>query len=213
MSRFTILLAGPILPTPELRAAVAGTRVIAADRGMSHAAALGVRPELWVGDFDSADPALCAVYEGVPRQTFPRDKDRTDGEIAIAAARDRGASRLLLVGALRGPRTDHAFMHLVLMLREAASGLAIEAFDGQERAFPLGPGAHRFDTEAGRAFSLLKFTDLGGLSIRGAKWPLSDAAVPFSSILTQSNESTGPIEITLSTGTAILVIQASAEAG
>lgn len=213
MSRFTILLAGPILATPELRAAVAGTRVVAADRGMSHAAALGVRPELWVGDFDSADPALSAAYEDVPRRTFPRDKDRTDGELAIEAAKDRGASRLLLVGALGGPRTDHAFMHLILMLREAAAGLVVEAFDGRERAVPLGPGAHRFEAEPGRAFSLLKFTDLGGLSIRGAKWPLCDATVPFPSILTQSNESTGPIDITLSAGTAILVIQAAAEAG
>ncbi|BDA86222.1 thiamine pyrophosphokinase [Aureimonas sp. SA4125] len=208
MSCFTIFLAGAIRPTPALRQAIAGTRIIAADGGMAHAEALGVVPELWVGDFDSAAPSLAARFSVVPRETFARDKDRTDGELAIDAAIARGAEEILLVGAFGGPRTDHAFMHLILALRYASRGIAVALFDGNEHAVPLKLGPQRIDMLPGTDFSLLKFSDLSGLSISGAKWPLDDVAVPFSSILTQSNQALGPVEITLGAGTAVLLFQA-----
>ena len=208
MTRFTILLAGTIRPTPALRDAIAGSRIIAADGGMVHAHELGVVPELWVGDFDSADPALSAHFSAVPRETFSRDKDRTDGELAIDAAIARGATQILLVGALGGPRTDHAFMHLILALRYAKTGIAITLFDGAEHALPLHAGCQRIEMPPGTDFSLLKFSDLEGLSIAGARWPLEDVVVPFDSILTQSNQALGPVEITLESGTAVLLFQA-----
>ena len=207
MSQFSILLAGPIRPTAALRSAVAGTRVVAADGGMVHAESLGVVPELWVGDFDSADAALDAKFAAVPRRTFPRDKDRTDGELAIDTAIGLGAKDILLVGACGGPRTDHAFMHLVLALRHAAAGVAIRLFDGAECAVPLAPGTQDFNLAPGTTFSVLKFTDLSGLTIAGARWPLVDVDVPFHSILTQSNEAADPVSITLRSGIAVLLIQ------
>lgn len=207
--RFTILLAGRVDPTPALVNAVSGTRVIAADDGIRHAAALGVTPELWVGDFDSS-PAVPAVqYSGIPREIFSGDKDQTDGELAIEAAIARGATRLLLVGALGGPRSDHAFAHLILALRFAARGLDVELFDGHEHVWPLTPEPRRFDLAAGTQFSILKFSDLSGLTVTGAKWPLADVDVPFHSILTQSNEALGEVTVRVREGAAMLIAQAN----
>jgi thiamine pyrophosphokinase len=211
MSRFAILLAGPIRATPALRRAVAGRRVIAADGGIAHAAALGLCPELWVGDFDSAPAELPEALRGrdIPREAFPRDKAWTDGELAIEAAKARGGRDLLLVGALGG-RSDHAFSHLVVALREteADAGLAISLFDGVEHALPLRPGWTEVEAEPGAQFSLLKFSDLTGLTIEGARFPLDRVALPFASILTQSNEATGPVRLGLGSGRAILLLQA-----
>jgi thiamine pyrophosphokinase len=211
MSRFTILLAGTIRATPALAAEVEGTRVIAADRGMRHAEPLGVSPELWIGDFDSAGAELRAHHSTVERLTFPADKDRTDGELAIQTALSRGATSLLLVGASGGPRTDHAFTHLVLALALAERGIPVELFDGAERAVPLVEGrATRVEAMPGAAFSVLRFSDVEGLTISGAKWPLADVALPFASILTQSNEATGPVEVSICKGRAVLIVQAEA---
>ncbi|MBB3950624.1 thiamine diphosphokinase [Aureimonas jatrophae] len=205
-TRFVILLAGPIEPTARLRAAVSGRRAIAADAGIRHARALGVAPELWVGDFDSATPADLAGWPAVERRSLPRDKAETDGEVALLEARARGARDVLLIGAMGG-RSDHAFSHLVLLLREHERGLAVAMSDGRERCLPLGPAPVRLEAASGAQFSVLRFSDVAGLTIRGARFPLQDVALPFGSLLTQSNEATGPVELTCRTGRAVVLFQ------
>lgn len=210
MDRFAILLAGSIRPCSALHAAVAERRVIAADGGIAHAEALSLMPELWVGDFDSAPPGQSPVFDKVPRKLLPRDKDRTDGEAAIDAALAEGARDLLIVGALGG-RTDHTHSNLVLALRLARAGIRVELFDGRERAVPLSPNPVRLSCPSGTPFSLLRFSQVRGLTLKGAKWPLEKVELPFHSILTQSNEALGPIEASLEAGEAILLLQETSD--
>jgi thiamine pyrophosphokinase len=123
MTRFAILLGGDLVVTPRLSRQLAGARVIAADSGMRHAAALGLTPELWTGDFDSVEEGLRAFHADVPMEIFPPEKDQTDGEIAVDAALKRGARELVLVGAFGGERADHAWLHLAAALRLAETGM------------------------------------------------------------------------------------------
>lgn len=205
MSRFTILLGGDILRTPELDAHVAGTRVIAADSGIRHAATLGLVPELWAGDFDSVTPAMIDAHPDVPRDVHPAEKDHTDGEIAIAAALDAGATSLVVVGAFGGPRGDHAFLHLAQALRLAEAGTPTLLTSGAQEGLPLLKGKHRFDYADGTLFSILAFSGLSGLTVEGAKWPLDNVEVAFGSSLTLSNEVHGDLTVTLEEGRALLV--------
>lgn len=204
-SHFTILLGGDAVPTPRLARQIAGNRVIAADSGMRHAQPLGLSPELWTGDFDSVDDALGAQYPDIAREVFPPAKDLTDGEIAVEAALSRGATALTLVGAFGGPRADHAFFHLTLALRLAEAGLPVLLTSGTQEGQPLLPGANSFDLAGQTLFSVLGFSDLRGLSIAGARWPLDDVFVPFGSSLTVSNEAAGRLVVTLGEGRAMLV--------
>ena len=205
MARFAILLSGPVEPSRRLRVALAGRRGIAADGGIAHAATLGLSPELWVGDFDSATDADQAGFTIVERQSLPRDKDHTDGEAAILAAHARGADDFLLVGALRGPRSDHAFSNLVLSAGLSEAGHAVTLFDGREIAVPLRPSAITLDLPDGTPFSILKFSDVEGLTVSGARWPLDAVDLPFGAIVTQSNQALGPVTASLSAGRAILL--------
>lgn len=206
MSQFTILLGGDLVRTPLLERQIEGTRIIAADAGIGHAAMLGLMPELWVGDFDSVPPDLPAPLASVPRQTFPPEKDKTDGELAIAAALDRGATSLVLAGAFGGARADHAFLHLALAVRLAENGTEVLLTSGAQEGVPLLCGnLCEFDYADGTLFSVLGFSDLSGLTVEGAKWPLNNVEVAFGSSLTISNEVKGKLRITLGSGRALLL--------
>ena len=204
MSLFLILLGGELTVTARLKRQISGARVIAADSGMRHAAALGVEPEVWIGDFDSSDAALQARHPHVPRLAFPADKASTDGDLAIDEAVKRGATRLILAGALGGPRSDHAAHHQMKMLALAERGIDVFLTSGREEAWPLLPGSGEFDFATGTVFSIAALDDLRGLSVRGVKWGLKDADIEFGSSLTLSNVAQSAPIIELAQGRAII---------
>lgn len=205
MSLFAILAGGDLAVTPRLLRQIAGARIIAADSGIRHAPALGIAPELWVGDFDSSGEDDLNRHATVPRQIFPRDKAKTDSELAIDAALARGATSLALVGAFGGTRADHEFHHMTLAIRLAENGVAIRLSSGREEGWPVVAGETRPDIDAGTRFSLLPFTDLAGLSIAGSRWPLDNRDIAFGDTLTLSNIATVKIAISLRRGRAFLL--------
>ncbi len=207
MTTFAILLDGDLVVTDRLRSQIAGARCIAADGGMRHAAHLGVTPELWVGDFDSADAQTIAADANTPREVHNPDKAASDGELAIERAIERGATRLVLVGALGGNRTDHTMMTLLLCHRLAAERqLDVIATSGREEAIPLLPGKLLMpDLPVGTIFSVIALTQLGGLTITRAKWPLSSVNVARGNSLTLSNIACENCALTLGHGEALVL--------
>ncbi|SOC43411.1 thiamine pyrophosphokinase [Rhizobium subbaraonis] len=202
---FVVLLGGALEPTPRFRAMVDGARFIAADGGIRHAAALGITPEVWVGDFDSSSAAEMRAWAQVPREPYPVAKNATDGEIAVGAALDRGATRLILAGSLGGERSDHALMHLLhaAALREA--GVDVMLTSGTEEAWPLAAGRTAVELPAKSLFSVLGLTALCGLSIENVRYPLHGFDLAFGSSRTVSNVALGCVTITLDSGRAILL--------
>jgi thiamine pyrophosphokinase len=205
MSRFTILLGGDLIPTPRLAAQIADTRIIAADSGIRHAEELGVMPELWVGDFDSVPEVLNRALAGVERRSFPKEKDQTDGELAVNKALERGASSLVFAGAFGGPRFDHSFLHMTLALRLAEQGIPVILTSGAQEGIPIPRQRQKFDYEPGTIFSVMAFTDLDGLTLEGVYWPLENVHVPFGSSWTISNEVREILIATLASGRAVLL--------
>ncbi|KPF42815.1 thiamine diphosphokinase [Rhizobium sp. AAP43] len=205
-SSFTILLGGTLTVTERLKALTAGSRVIAADGGMRHAEVLGVTPELWVGDFDSSDASLIAHYARVERRSYPAAKAATDGEIAVAEAIARGATRLIFVGALGGDRSDHALQHYLNALGLVEDGFEVVLTSGEEEAYPFVEESElALELPKGALFSVLGFTALTGLTIRNARYPLRNFSLAFGSSRTISNIADGSISVSLTRGRAILL--------
>lgn len=204
MTTFTILLDGDLVPTRRLQSQIADTPVIAADSGIRYAKPLGLDPLLWVGDFDSTDKATKTRYNKVPTVLFPSDKDMTDGEIAINAALEKGASRLILCGAFGGERTDHALLHMTMAISLAEKNIPSLLTSGTEEGWPLIPGNYIFDFPERSGFSIIAFSLIEGLCINGAKWPLHNASLNFGSSWTLSNQVCGKLSVSLHSGRGIL---------
>lgn len=202
---FVVLLGGALQATPRLAADVAGARVVAADGGMRHAKALGLTPEIWVGDFDSTPPELLDAWPDVERQPYPAAKNETDGAIAVSVATERGAKSIVLAGALGGERSDHALMHLLHAVSLAEQGFAIKLTSGEEEAWPLLPGSRAIDLPKGSLFSVLGLSPLAGLDIGNVRYPLTNFSLPFGASRTISNVAEGTIHLSLASGRAILI--------
>jgi thiamine pyrophosphokinase len=205
MTDFAILLGGRLVVTDRLSRQLKGARFIAADGGMVHAEGLGILPEAWVGDFDSTPADLMARYPDIRRETYPAEKALTDGELAVETALEAGASRLILVGAMGGGRADHSMAHLIQALALAERGVPVFLTSGDEEAHPLLPGDMTLDLPAGSLFSILGFTDLEGLSIENARYPLDRFSLPFGSSRTLSNVAEGEIRLRLGSGRAMVL--------
>jgi thiamine pyrophosphokinase len=157
-----------------------------------------------VGDFDSAGSELTMQYRDVPRQTFPPEKDATDGAIAVDEAIRRGATEIVLLGGLGG-QTDHTAGLLGQSIEIARRGIACLLTSGVEEAWPLTGGRMHADLPPGTRLSIIPFTDLHGLDLDGVKWPLSKRDVPVGSTLTLSNVALGPVEIAVTSGYGVAI--------
>ncbi len=179
--------------------------VVAADSGVRHAPALGVTPDLIVGDFDSATEADLAHYPDVPRQTHPVRKDALDLELALQEATVRGAAELLIVGALGG-RFDQTLAALFIAARLKPQ-YDVTLHSGHSAAYPLCAGdTLTLHLPAGLTFSVLSL-EASRLSLTGASYPLTDADLPFGVGLGVSNETTAaPLVATLHEGSALLLL-------
>ena len=161
-----------------------GARVIAADGGARHAAPLGLAIDRWVGDGDSLGEAEIAALEAarVPIQRARPDKDESDTELAVLAARAMGATQLTVLGALGGPRVDHALANLGLlsMPELEALGARLVAADARVRLLrgpAAGGGTARLEL-VGRVGDLVSLLPIGadaeGVSTHGLAYPLDD---------------------------------------
>lgn len=177
--RLAITPALSLLPGPDV--------VIAADSGARYAEPLGLKVDVWVGDFDSS----AGIFVDAPREVHPTAKDETDAELAVRIARERGATRLVFIGAFGG-RFDHTAALMLSALRLTREGLHITLTSGDEWAWPLLPTSPlALDFPADVTLSVVACSDLTGLSLSGVRWPLAGADVPLGSGWTVSNETAG----------------------
>ena len=83
-------------------------RVIAADAGLKQAEALGLTPDLIVGDFDTVEPEVLSRFrarEHIVWDVHQPEKDETDTELALQKAMALGCGEIVILGAPEAGRT------------------------------------------------------------------------------------------------------------
>jgi len=157
-----------------------GDVLIAADGGARHCLRLGLLPKLVIGDFDSlSETELNNLEEaGAELQRHPTHKDETDLELALLAARDQGAERVVICGAL-GARWDMTLANILLLAHPEFSSLSIHIVDGpQELSLLQGGQTRQIVGEPGDTLSLMPLLGgANGITTQGLEYPLENGSL------------------------------------
>jgi len=193
--------------------------LVAADGGATKALAVGLAPDLVVGDADSLGPAgLAAVRDaGIPVELAAEAKDESDLELAVLAAVARGATRLTILGALGGPRFDHALANAWLLAHPALAGRAAVLLGATTRVRLLdasgAPASAVLRGRAGDLVSLFPFgSDAAGVATDGLAYALRDEPLRFGPARGLSNVRSGlEARVSLRAGRLLIVETRSPE--
>ena len=133
-----IIFANGNLPNPEKAHTLLcpDDFILCADGGTRHALALGLTPNVVIGDLDSVTEEERRKMKelGVETIQHPTDKSETDLELAINHALTLNPSQILILAALGG-RMDQTLANIALLSDLRLSTFDIRLSDGVEEIF------------------------------------------------------------------------------
>jgi thiamine pyrophosphokinase len=211
-----VVVAGGEAPRPEAVLTVPlGAPVVAADRGLEHARALGLEVAVAVGDFDSASPEAVAAAEsaGTRIERHPVEKDAADLELALDAAL-RLRPRQIFVLAGDSGRLDHLLSTLLLLGSPRFARARIDAYVGRARVHVV-RRERALQGEPGELVSLLALHGPAeGVRTEGLVYPLSGETLEAGSTRGISNVfAADRARITVESGVLLAVCPGSDEEG
>ena len=164
--------------------------IIAADGGVLHCQALGLTPDVVIGDFDSLEVEEVDRLEASSVKVIrhPARKDYTDLELALQYARDIGAEPILVMAAL-GSRWDQTLANLLLPASESFSKVDIRLLDGDQEILLVRAGQKvEIHGKPGDTVSLIPlYGDARGITTKGLEYPLDEGILYFGSTRGISN--------------------------
>jgi thiamine pyrophosphokinase len=153
--------------------------MICADGGTRHALALGLIPQVIIGDMDSLPEDFeSSTFEGEFVQVSA-DKNETDLELALNHALSFHPPAIVIIAALGG-RLDQALGNISLITDPKLSTFDIRLADGVEEIF-LCRDQVNVQGGSGDLVSLIPWGgEVGGVHTENLKWPLrSETLYPY----------------------------------
>lgn len=183
------------------------TYIISADSGANALYEYKIVPNVLLGDFDSIDANVLKYYEGngCRISRYKTEKNFTDTEAAVEEAISLNPKEIYFFGST-GTRIDHTLANLGLLYRCYLKNIKSYIIDENNKISIHGKN-FTFNELKGQTFSLHAFGGaVKNLSIKDAKYGLSDYDLYFGDPRTVSNECTDkPARITFDSGTLILI--------
>jgi thiamine pyrophosphokinase len=158
--------------------AAAPEAILCADGGACHAHAIGLAPDLIIGDMDSLDAELLRDFEekGVAVAPYPARKDETDTQLALMRALAMSPEKILIFGAL-GKRLDHTLANLGLLMMGLEKGVPIKLLAEDCEVFVVA-GAATVSGKKGQTVSIFPWGgEARGITLEGFEYPLQDATM------------------------------------
>ncbi len=164
--------------------------VICVNGGTAHALAIGLEPDLVLGDLDSLSAAdRQAIGRFNTRfDEFPAQKEKSDLELAIERAVAMKPREILIIGALGGKRVEHLFINLLLLAIPLRHLIPASIID-ETTLIRLIDRYAVVKGSPGDYLSLFALKqEATGVTTSGLKYPLTAENLSFSSTRGLSNE-------------------------
>jgi len=159
--------------------------IIACDGGYNNCKKLNIKPDLILGDFDSLQE-----FEFDNILKFPKEKDKSDFELAIDYGFEKGFKDFEIWGAI-GKRLDHTLFNISLLLRIKKEGGNANIYHPPYIVFIIDK-EYNFGVRNSGFVSFYPLTsEIKGLTIKGMKYELNEKDIYLGSTETLSNEFIG----------------------
>ena len=152
--------------------------IICADGGLKFAKKLGLNPDILIGDFDSLKKS---DFYGLNKNKtkvlkFPKEKDKTDTQLALEYALSSGAGEIIMLCSLGG-RADHMLANIHLLSLGIKKGIIIKILDSSAEIRIISKSLD-LKTAKGETISLLPFSEkVNGIYTEGLKYPLKNGTM------------------------------------
>ena len=204
MKSCTVISAGDIGQRDKLLNYIDDNRyIICADGGYDNAVRIGAVPQLVVGDMDSitASSFACEIIKAQP------EKDDTDTILAIKTAIARGYDDIVILGGLGG-RLDHVYANLQTLLYCEERGVNALLVGSRDMAFAVKERTAEVPRAESKYISVFAADSVClGVTLRGVKYPLTEATVTKDFPIGVSNEfAAETAKITVKKGMLLVII-------
>jgi thiamine pyrophosphokinase len=181
--------------------------ILCADGGTRHALALGLTPNLIIGDMDSLPATFNLKPETFIR--FPADKNETDLELAIQHTLTLLPDQILILAALGG-RMDQTLANIALLSNLQLATCNIKLTDGVEELFFCRDQV-QVEGKIGDIVSLIPWQgEVTGVFTENLRWHLHHETLYPEKTRGISNEMTADIAtVSIQSGLLLVVHQSS----
>ncbi len=204
MKNHCVIVAGGDCDTKSFCEISATDFVIVADSGLKYTEAVGIVPDLIVGDFDSY---LGEIPTDVNVLKLPTKKNDTDLLYALRCGVERGLKKFLIFGGY-GSRPDQnlAMLQSLVWLCDNCDTEMVKAVCCGFEVYAIKNKSITLELTRDKYLSVFSISNgAKGVDIVGADYPLIDAIISPSFPVGVSNEADGLVTVSVKDGTLILM--------
>lgn len=179
--------------------------VIGVDGGSRYAPVLNVTIEVVIGDMDSISAEEQRKYQDASFISYPGEKDETDLELALLYASERGADKIVIVGAMGG-RMDMTISNIQLVAHASSESCRVEVWHGNQTGWIIQPPGEDIPGNSGDTVSLIPMGgDTRGIITTGMKYPLNNETLTMQTRGISNLIETNPAHVAFTDGLLLAV--------
>lgn len=164
--------------------------IIIADKGLETANELKIIPNFIIGDFDSVNQKILEEYENNKTQIIKLnpEKDYTDTHMSLKLAINKGATEIIILGAI-GSRLDHTIANIHVLKEALENKIEAKIIDLNNEIMLINKSITILKSDKYKYISLIPLTtEVKEITLKGFKYKLDKETLKIGHSIGISNE-------------------------